>query len=111
MERLAHLEYLQSRFPGWSPLATKRLTQQVGVVFSFDAELEVRIGDWPSTPAAGSCVSNCVSQATNHLFSPTGRFIESSTSDPPSPVIGNAGTGPVAINGRCGNQYSGAPEK
>ena len=99
MERPAPPEDLQGRFPGCTPLAAMRPTQQPGVVFSFDAELEVRIGDWPSTPA------------TSHLFSPTGRFIESSTSDPPSPVIGNAGTGPMALNGRGGNQYSGAPEK
>ncbi len=79
-ERPAPPEYLQGRFPRWSPLAAMRPTQQVGVVFSFDAELEVRIGDWPSTPATGSAVSNRISQAASHQFSPGGRSIEFSAS-------------------------------
>ena len=94
-----------------TPLAAMRPTLQVGVVLSFDAELEVRIGDWPSTPATGSAASNCISLATSRQFSLTGRYIESSTSDPPTPEIRNAGTGPMALNGRGGNQCSGAPEK
>ena len=79
-ERPAPPEYLQSRFPELSPLAAMRPTQQVGVVFSFDAELEVRVGNWPSTPGTGSSVSNCISQATSHQFSPRGRSIDISTS-------------------------------
>ena len=66
VERPAPPECLQSRFPGCTPLAAMRPTLQVGVVFSFDAELEVRIGDWPSTPATGSFASNCISLATSH---------------------------------------------
>ena len=111
MERPAPLEYLQGRFPELSPLAARRPTQKVGVVFSFDPELKVRVGDWPSTLATGSSASNCISLATSHQFSPRGRSIEISTSDPPLPVIENAGTGPKALNGRGGNQYSGTPEK
>ena len=65
-ERPAPLEDLQGRFPGCTPIAAMHPTLQVGVVFSFDAELEVRIGDWPSTPATGSSASNCISLATSH---------------------------------------------
>ena len=65
-ERPAPLEDLQGRFPGCTPLAAMRPTLQAGVVFSFDAKLEVRIGDWPSTPATGSSASHCISLATSH---------------------------------------------